>query len=249
MMSICNGLGTTRLQSYSNPNVKFNGKRTGIEDKCFNAKILAFASCRVSHYLEDAAPEPSVAISTAISRICAGQPFTVKAILINVPGSVTYSWATSLDGVNYSTPTVTTSNTFTANAPLSPDATIFIRVTINNGSGIVLMDVKAYTPLPLEHCDQHRPPANPGTLFNGLATFPNPASSSLSVQLVGIGEQAIKFQIIDVLGKVVQEVGNFKVDTRLEKIEIDISTLKNGLYWLKCDGVDFHQTVRFICQH
>ena len=250
-MAICNGNGTTRLQSYSNPNVKFNGKKTGTENENFNAKVLAFASCRVSHYVED---EPTVllpfaAITNALNRICPGQPFTVKAIVGNVPGTITYSWATSLDGVTFSAPVTTTSNTFTVNAPLSPEAIIFIKVTINNGSGIVLTEVKSFLSI-LEHCDHGRPIAtNTVAGVDGITAYPNPASSILSIQLAGVGDNTVKFQIVDVLGKVVKEVIRSNVDSRLEKTEIDISTLNNGTYWLKCDGANFHQTIQFVCQH
>lgn len=79
--------------------------------------------------------------------------------------------------------------------------------------------------------------------------YPNPASASLSVRMAGTAGNTVHLQIIDVLGRVVKEVDDYKVASKLEEIEIDISTLKTGLYWLKCNGTNFHQTIRFVCQH
>lgn len=121
IMTVCHdNAQRVTLQSFSNPNVKFNGKATGSDDKQFNAKVVAFASCRVSHYVEDdpIVLPPSVALTNSFDRICPGQPFTVKAVIMNVSGTITYSWSTSLDGVTYSYPITNTSNIFTVNAPL-----------------------------------------------------------------------------------------------------------------------------------
>ncbi len=246
LMGICSG---TRLQSYSNPNVFFNGKATGLEEKAFNAKVLAFASCRVSHYFEDEAPAlvPSVAISNALDRICTGQPISMKAVVVNVPGTISYSWATSLDGTNYNFPTVSTSNVFTTTFPLSPDATLFVKVIINNGNGIILTAVKAFVPLSPVQCANLRPIINTGIFLGGTSVYPNPASTSLFVRLTEIGADHINLQIIDIFGKIVQTTP-LKVDPIFEEYEIDISTLNDGLYWIKFDGSDFHSITRFVCQ-
>lgn len=123
---------------------------------------------------------------------------------------------------------------------------MFIKVTINNGP---LMAVKSYNAL-LEHCGHGRPViGNSITSVGGITAYPNPASSILSIRLAGIGDNNIKFQIIDVLGKVVREINRSNVDSRLEITEIDISSLSNGMYWLKCDGATFHDTIHFVCQH
>ena len=249
MMAICNGNGTTRLQSYSNPNVKFNGKKTGTEDENFNAKILAFASCRVSHYVDEAAPPPAVAIS-ALDRVCPGGVRGMNAIVSNVPGAITYTWAVSLDGVSYGTPTITSLNSFSVTAPSTNGATFFVRLIVDNGNGVVLTTVKTFFS-DAEYCppgDEHRSTHTIDLLSGTISIYPNPASSILSVRLAGKSDDVVHFQIIDILGKVVREVGNVRADPGLKETEIDISTLSNGVYWLSCDGAAFHHAIRFVCQ-
>ncbi len=71
-------------------------------------------------------------------------------------------------------------------------------------------------------------------LKNNISVYPNPASNSLTISNC---EYNLPISIINTYGQTIN-----KINTTLEDIEIDISDLSNGIYFIKC-GME---TIKFI---
>ncbi len=68
----------------------------------------------------------------------------------------------------------------------------------------------------------------------GVLVYPNPATDILSVRgpnrYGGRGQRCESLQVIDVTGKVVKEMSNSELRMLNDEVEIDVSTLPQGLY-------------------
>lgn len=73
--------------------------------------------------------------------------------------------------------------------------------------------------------------------MGSISIFPNPATDVLHIE--GLNESVIKVQILDVYGKAVQDVANNDLD-------IDISALPSGAYFLRLDTTGGINVKRFI---
>jgi len=74
----------------------------------------------------------------------------------------------------------------------------------------------------------------------GINLYPNPTKSTLNIDLNS--QSDVSFQVFDILGKLVTQ-GNSNADMTLE---IDVSSLENGLYIIKISSGDKNEIKRFI---
>lgn len=67
-----------------------------------------------------------------------------------------------------------------------------------------------------------------------IATYPNPVTTTLSVDLHGFGDNAATIQIFDVLGKQVFTSSNVKNN----RLKVDVTGFEKGLYFVKANAGD-----------
>lgn len=79
-------------------------------------------------------------------------------------------------------------------------------------------------------------------ILNGVLVYPNPASSTISIDLTGISEQAIQLELLDLTGKViaVKTVSTGTIES------FDIVNLAKGMYQVRMTAGQMTKTNRII---
>ncbi len=67
-----------------------------------------------------------------------------------------------------------------------------------------------------------------------IATYPNPVTTMLNIDLHGFGDNAATIQIFDVLGKQVFTSSNVKNN----RLKVDVTNFKKGMYFVKANAGD-----------
>ena len=91
-------------------------------------------------------------------------------------------------------------------------------------------------------------------IFSGnesnVSINPNPVVSSLNINFDLENKTTVHFVICDVLGREMLRTAPVSYDTGNQKLTIDASQLKNGLYLLQMKSAGFNETISFqICNH
>src|SRR4030095_13952348 len=82
----------------------------------------------------------------------------------------------------------------------------------------------------------------------GFRVYPNPASGSATVtyQLASTGD--ITLSLLDVTGREVRNILNGKKETGIHLMNLDVSTLSKGLYFLNLRTPNSDITTRFVVE-
>jgi len=75
-----------------------------------------------------------------------------------------------------------------------------------------------------------------------LSSYPNPVNNTLNVSYAKGQSETITFSVIDVLGKIV-------IQEKELTISIDVSSLKNGNYFLKVSDKTSSESIPFVVNH
>lgn len=83
-----------------------------------------------------------------------------------------------------------------------------------------------------------------------ISSYPNPVNNVLNVTYPNIQATIINFTIVDVLGKVVLSIAeNSSYSTEKSIRSINVSTLKNGNYFLKISSEIVTESIPFVVSH
>ena len=78
-------------------------------------------------------------------------------------------------------------------------------------------------------------------LSDGMEIFPNPASDLIVINVFDAGDQPLTIEILDCQGKT---IFNHMMSKTSE--QIDVSSLKNGLYFIRGTGKAIHYSTKII---
>jgi hypothetical protein len=81
-----------------------------------------------------------------------------------------------------------------------------------------------------------------------LTIAPNPAADKITVTYESTVEQKINLMIRDFLGNF-YSAETMLTGTGSNHYEMNVSSLKNGIYYLELTGTEGHQTMKFYVQH
>ncbi|HKR06126.1 MAG TPA: fibronectin type III domain-containing protein [Bacteroidia bacterium] len=81
-----------------------------------------------------------------------------------------------------------------------------------------------------------------------LSIAPNPAADKITVTYESTVEQKINLMIRDFLGNS-YSAETILTGTGSNQYEMNVSSLKNGIYYLELTGIEGHQTMKFYVQH
>lgn len=238
------------IQYYSNPNVEFKNKPTGVSDETENARQLRANACTVAGFR---AGDPSLNANIVGEEY--GCPCYFAYLRANVsggaPGSYQYEWRTSTDGFNWSG-VQSTSYAFSIMAPCEVGERIFIQLIVTSSDGQLdeafgFIESAERWPGQQVDCDQ-RFSGNPvsgisQTLPEEYSVFPNPASDLITVTFPRkTTEQYSDISILNIYGQVVYS-GKIFYDSFVGQVDIDINEFPNGVYFVKTEQ---DQTLRFV---
>jgi hypothetical protein len=165
---------------------------------------------------------PSITASASSGVICADDQLVLTA-----SGAVTYSWVSNSQSFLLQGSTVT---------PPTPPLGVTTSYTVTGvdqfgctNKALVTVDVEACTGL------------SHNTSLSGLSVYPNPTSGALTLEVNGASAASV--EISDVTGRIVltdATVGS--------KTEFDLSTLANGIYYVKVQSDASVEVVKIIKQ-
>jgi len=95
------GANDVRIQHYSNPNVKFDDKKTGKDNERDNAQQLRGEACVVAQFRETVEPFSVVIGGERFGCPCQGASITSTIFGGTAGATYTYDWFVSNDGINF----------------------------------------------------------------------------------------------------------------------------------------------------
>ncbi len=240
--------GGSRILHFSNPDVEFGGKDTGVSNSRENADQLSSMACTIADY-RYAPPPMNVNITGPTSGIN-GQNYTWCANVSSCNNVSSYSWSYSLDGSTYYSLS-TSSSCLTSNLP--NNSNVYYRVTVTCADG--------QTDTDWHHVDNgDTPPCSPclkesveteagfdntskkKTQLEEFSTvnkvdvvdlFPNPANQSITLEFDLTSDSFVQIEVFDLTGKKVQSLINKSVNQGHYSKTFDISSLIDGYYFIK----------------
>lgn len=82
-----------------------------------------------------------------------------------------------------------------------------------------------------------------------MSIYPNPVKSNLNISYNSNPTSFIQFDIYDISGKKLKTVSNIDYQkSEIQHVSVDISNLKNGIYFVKCITNNAIETMRFIVE-
>ena len=229
------------IHHFSNPNVHFKKKPTGVEDEKENYQLLENNACVVAGFRGDAVTPP---LSVAIDAPGFNCPCTSTGLSSQVNGGgigvYQYEWRTSLDGFNWGN-VVSTSSGFSLISPCIEGEVVFIRLTVTSSDGQVLDAYKAIESA-YEWNGQDgaciRTEGENTNSVNGknrLRITPNPVNDVLNVEVM-LDNPALKLlQVLDIRGKVIynQEI---EIPIGISRFTIPVTNFPSGIYLIHIEG-------------
>ncbi|HRH63851.1 MAG TPA: T9SS type A sorting domain-containing protein, partial [Bacteroidia bacterium] len=79
-----------------------------------------------------------------------------------------------------------------------------------------------------------------------LKLYPNPASSNIHLTTEGLFESSTKITVYDLLGKIYPlKTSSLNAS---QQLELDVTSLKQGVYFIKVENLDESSVIRFVKQ-
>lgn len=240
IMAFTSDNNDTRIMHFSNPQIKFKEKYTGIANVRDNAKQLNGEGCLVADYLPYIEP---VFLKVEINGPAKGNNSGTYSWCINIQncvGNPVILWEYSIDGVHYST---MATNQYCITAPLPLDASLWLRVTVTCDNQTIT--VWHYTlnenEIFCEHLiqefsfEQNELPLNlENQDITNLRLFPNPAHNYIDIEMKLPEKSIVEIEMVDLIGKRVYKISDSEVyEKGVINRKFDISNIGNGFYCVK----------------
>lgn len=250
-MAVCgNDKSIPRIEYYSNPNIKYKNLTIGTDQTNYNAKTIANAACRVSHYLNT--EEPTVYL-LAPTWLCPGEDKDIYGVVSGVPGPINYYWQTSTDGLSYTPnpPVSSSSSSITITAPDTAGQSIWVRLAAGSSGGPLVTVIKMITANDVDlDCNPHFiiPSKEVSHQTNEVMLSPNPANSEITLSFQNISITSSHICIYNSLGRAVKklEISNLQ---KSHSLHFDVSDYPIGIYWVTIQGENLNLSLPFAHLH
>ncbi len=237
----------TKIPYFSNPNVYYLGKATGIVDKRENWKRIINQACTVAKFRdEDNYPLLVASISGGQFNCPCFDILLEAEVRGGTPDPYEYEWRTSTDGFNWGQ-VESTSSFFSVKLPCEAGEGVYVKLRVMSSDGQV-DDVFRYVeaaerwPGQQEDCPVQLPTNVHDNFTQDKILFPNPVSDKLFLFINPNSMIDIKdIEIVDLMGNKWMVFAT--KDKTESKIQISTSDLKDGMYFIKY-GPD--KVARFI---
>jgi len=239
-----------RIQHFSNPKVKFDGRKTGKVDKRDNARQLINEACVVAGFRETVKKFSVMITGDRYTCPCEGAHFDYWIYEGTAGASYTYNWETSNDGINWTTISTAPSANVAATAPphhCPGEDRVFIRLAVESSDGNSAM---AYATLKRLYTwpDQKEPCP---MFLNGeggavsLSVVPNPIEEEAMIQIEVHQKGSYSIAIKDPNGRKVKQIIEHQLlDIGFHSYPLSLS--QNGLYFIETRDQKGHQIVEKI---
>ncbi len=222
------------IQHYSNPNVFYKGKATGVNGKRENWRQLVNNACTVANFRQDTY-NPLTAYITGPSYGCPCFDVLFEAKVRGGLLPYHYEWRKSTDGFNWGQ-IESTANFFSVKLPCDVGEGVYVKLSVTSSDGqesdfFKYVEAAEQWPGQQGDCPAQLPLTVDEKVANNEGVYPNPAVDFLRLRVKGKEINIQDIEIIDSMGNKMR----FELNRRKRKGVIQISTshLKDGMYFLK----------------
>jgi len=228
------------IQHFSNPNVTYEGKATGIADARHNSREIANNACSVANYLSTFNPPLSVNIMGP-HVVCAEYGYEFyTANVSGPPAPYTYAWQISVPnsgGTNFG-PVVSTNSYLDIDfSGYSAGQYVTIKLAVTK-NGVSVTSYKTVEIIGIGHaiCSRSKGPDNSSqTLEEGriVLVYPNPSvGGAVTIELLMNDESQGTVRILNQFGQEVSAVFAGQMPKNKLTLQPDLKALPNGVYFL-----------------
>ena len=235
-------LGFDRILHYSNPDVKYRRKETGVTGTRNNALQLRNNGCTVADFRQTADDPLMISISGP-PEVCltSSVQFFAEEIGGDAPAPYTYIWETASSILGpYQTAGTSSSLTLYGSGVIGE--IIYIRLTVTSNDNQVAEEfhiLECVGPVGIS-CEQSLI-SNEGDIkvtaaLPGLywSVFPNPAQNNLEFNiLLERPYTSLKIDLLDQNGRLLEGIGFREMETGKHSTRFDISNQPSGLYFVR----------------
>jgi len=229
--------GKSRIQHFSNPDVKYSGKKTGVKNERDNARQLRNEACAVANFRETIVGFQ--VIITGDQYACPCESGYVTAFTHGgAPGTYTFEWFVSPDGINWTLLPYSTS-TAAVEVPCEEGEGVFVRVDATSSDNQTMSStrfVEAATSWPGQEgpCvrSSHQQHTTAPQAFR-VDAFPNPTQDSWRISVQMPQEDVLHLDFFDLSGKLVRSDRYAALDKGAHTFYIPENELGTGLYFLR----------------
>lgn len=237
---------------FSNPDVNYKSKSTGVKDVADNARKINTVGCEVADFVSPPIGAFSVSI-TGFSVACINTNICLNATIY--PGacsSCTYEWYKSDDGINYGS-VLSSSNNFCDLTPLY-ETYIYYKVVVFN-SQLGKTETAYYTMIvdsgDINPCNYlTNPKNNINKISNnnsGSSTiYPTPATDMISLSIELLEEEKVDIRIYDFSGRYLKTLYNEKCSKGVSVLDFDVSQFSTGTYFVNINNSSSSEVKKLI---
>ncbi len=245
--------GDVRIQHYSNPQVYYDGKKTGVSGSKDNSQQLRNTSCSVSQFRETIRPF-NVFITGDINTCPCGSASLVVNIFGGTSGATyTYFWEKSMDGINW---TAMSTNSTAYIPPTAPphhncpeEDYIFVRVHVvssdnQQGNAFATITRVYQWPGQVEPC--YNQPLIKNEVIDQVTIFPNPTIGHTESAITLSKKGKFTIRILNSTGRIVTTIAeNQELEMGTHTFSFDLR--QSGLFFVNCISETGEQIVsKFI---
>lgn len=229
------GFEGARIQHFSNPDVKFDGEKTGKDGTRDNAQQIANEACIVGQYEESV--EPFIVYLGGDQFMCPCKGASLEATVIGgtVGATFDYDWFISNDGINWAPLLPYSGSNAIVSVPCTEGDGVFVRVEVegsdgNTGSSTTFVEAATEWPGQEAPCLQF---TGNGGAGQTLALSPNPSEGQSEAILQVYKESAYSITLNDTHGGIVKVLAHNQVlAAGTHHFPFDIP--RNGLFFIHC---------------
>ncbi len=228
----------SRIMNWSNPDVKFKGKKTGVVNERNNAAQMSSMACIVSNYRPYNPP-----FSTKINGPTEASNGDLVEYCITIEScdnASSIQWSYSLDGIHY---TNVQGNSLCMSFHMATNGTLYIKSVVYCGTTKFTSFFKTYNsndPRFNGDCTNGSPAKIDEQAFDFLI-LQNPVLNNLNIEIGGKND-IIRLEIIDACNK------SWKItDVKSNLLSLPLSNLPSGVYLVKIKNVNgLEKTKKFV---
>lgn len=232
-----------QIKHYSNPDVKYKRKKTGVKDNNDNARQIRNTACTVAQFRQ---PKETFYVRIVGDKyVCPCRLAYFEAVFTNGPSGefYNYQWYSSLDGINWTT-LYNTTPYLSINASCTEGKRLFIKVEVSSSGGKFGSDITS-----IEAASEWPRQDAPCPLFlkentklvkenDILSVSPNPTIGASTISFTVKDSNLYTINIYDINGRFVKSIINkdylqagnhqFRVEMKREGVYFIISSDNNG---------------------
>lgn len=239
----------SRIMHFSNPDVKFKGKRTGVIDSRDNEDQLTAEGCNISAY-RTFTPPMNVTVSGPYSGTPGGGPYTWCVNVTSCDDIADITWEYSVDGFNFF-PVSGNNLCWTGNIPQDNDLSIRVTVTCSDGQ----TDTAWYwvTNEDKDPCDPkfneestEVTQRNNSNVIQEISIYPNPTADFINIEFNSVDTETKIVTIFNIEGGLESKYTLKQIEIGKNTIKYYISDLSNGYHLISISDGQGFKTKSFI---